>query len=79
MALQAQATMDVEELDVVAERGYFKSVEILACAEAGIAAIVPRLQTSNNKALGLFDREDFHYIPEDDEYRCPAGECLCGH
>jgi hypothetical protein len=37
---------------------------------------VPRPQTSNNKAAGLFDREDFHYVPEDDEYRCPAGERL---
>jgi transposase len=76
MAQQAQAAMDVEELEVVADRGYFKNVEILACHEAGIAAIVPRPQTSNNKALGLFDRQDFHYIPEDDEYRCPAGERL---
>jgi len=76
MAQQAQVAMDVEELEVVADRGCFKSTEILACAEAGIAAIVPRPQTSNNKALGLFDREDSHYIPEDDEYRCPAGERL---
>ncbi len=27
-------------------------------------------------AKGLFGREDFHYIPEDDEYECPAGERL---
>ena len=76
MVLQAQAAMEVEELEVVADRGYFKNTEIQACAEAGISALVPRPQTSNNKAKGLFDREDFHYVPEDDAYRCPAGEHL---
>ena len=76
MALQAQAAMEVEELEVVADRGYFKNTEIQACAESGISVIVPRPQTSHNKAKGLFGREDFHYIPEDDEYRCPAGDRL---
>jgi len=76
MATKAQAAMGVKELEVVADRGYFKNAEILSCHEAGIAAIVPRPQTSNNKALGLFDRQDFHYIAKDDAYRCPAGERL---
>ena len=76
MALQAQAAREVEELDVVADRGYYKNTEILACAESGISVTLPRPQTSNNKAARLFDREDFKYVPEDDEYRCPAGERL---
>jgi len=76
MALQAQAAMEVEALEVVADRGYYKSLEILACAESDISVTVPRPQTSNNKAAGLFDREDFKYVPKDDEYRCPAGERL---
>ena len=76
MALQAQAAMELETLEVVADRGYYKSLEILACAESDLSVTVPRPQTSNNKAKGLFDREDFHYVPEDDEYRCPAGERL---
>ena len=79
MALQAQAAMEVETLEVVADRGYYKSLEILACAESDISVTVPRPQTSNNKAKGLFDREDFHYVPEDDEYRCPqANVCPDG-
>jgi hypothetical protein len=35
---------------------------------------VPKPQTSNNKAQGLFDKRDFRYIPGDDEYECPAGQ-----
>ena len=68
--------MALEELEVVADRGYYKSTELLACAESGISVTVPRPQTSNNKARGLFDREDFHYVPEEDAYQCPAGDRL---
>jgi len=76
MAIAAKHAMGVDELDAVADRGYFKGEEVLACDEAGIQAYVPRPATSNNKAKGLFDKLDFHYITEDDEYECPAGERL---
>jgi hypothetical protein len=36
MAKETKATLEVDELDVVADRGYFDSEEILACEEAGI-------------------------------------------
>jgi hypothetical protein len=38
MADQARAEMAVETLNVVADRGYYDSQEILACEEAGITA-----------------------------------------
>ncbi|WP_146002244.1 transposase, partial [Pseudomonas brassicacearum] len=38
MAQQAREAMQIESLSVVADRGYYKSVEILACHEAGITA-----------------------------------------
>jgi transposase len=76
MAKQACEAMDVEELTVVADAGYFKGEEIVACEEAGIEAYVPKPQTSGNKAKGLYDKKDFHYVVEEDVYRCPAGERL---
>ncbi len=76
MAQQAKAAMATDELSVVADRGYFKGAEILACDEAGITTYLPKPQTSGNLAKGLFSKRDFIYIPEDDEYRCPAGERL---
>jgi transposase len=36
VALQAKTTIGVEQLDVVADRGYFRGEEIKACADAGI-------------------------------------------
>ncbi len=68
--------METDELDVVADRGYFKGEEILACDEAGITTYLPKPQTSGSLSRGLFSKRDFIYIPEDDEYRCPADERL---
>ena len=34
--------MGTEELTVIADRGYFKGEEIVACHKAGIVAIVPK-------------------------------------
>ena len=39
-----------------------------------ITTLIPKPQTSINKAAGLFDKADFRYIPSKDEYRCPAGQ-----
>ena len=74
MAKQARAATGTEPLTVLADRGYFKGEEILECDQAGINALVPKPLTSNSKAEGRFDKRDFVYLPEQDEYRCPAGE-----
>ena len=74
MATQARSATGTEELTVLADRGYFKGEEILDCEQAGITTLVPKPLTSNSKADGRFDKRDFVYIAEDDEYRCPAGE-----
>jgi hypothetical protein len=76
MAKQARSAMGNEELTVLADRGYFKGEEILDCEQAGITPLVPKPLTSNSKADGRFDKRDFVYIAEDDEYRCPAGQRL---
>jgi transposase len=74
MAKKARDAIGTEELTILADRGYFDGEEILECDQAGITALVPKPQTSNNKAQGLFDKRDFRYIPADDEYQCPAGQ-----
>jgi len=76
MATQARTAMGVEDLTVVADRGYYTGTEILACEEDGITTYLPKPQTSSNQAKGLFDKRDFIYLADDDEYRCPAGERL---
>jgi len=76
VAKETKATLDVDKLDVVADRGYFNGEEILECEEAGITVTLPKPMTSNSKAEGRFGKQDFRYIAEEDVYVCPAGERL---
>ena len=76
IATQAKAALGADELDVVADRGYFSGEQILACEEAGITVTLPKPQTSANRAKGKFVKADFVYVAEDDVYVCPAGERL---
>ncbi|ESS66470.1 transposase IS4 family protein [Methyloglobulus morosus KoM1] len=76
MAKQARDAMAATELHVVADRGYFSSLEILKCQEAGITPTMPKPATSGAKADGRFGRDHFVYHPEQNEYSCPAGERL---
>jgi transposase len=76
MAQETKAVLDVEKLDAVADRGYYKGEEILACQQAGITVTLPKPQTSGSKADGRFGKQDFRYLAEEDVYLCPAGERL---
>ena len=68
--------LGVEKLDVVADRGYFDSEEILACDRAGITVTLPKPMTSRAKAQGRFGKQDFRYVAEEDVYVCPADQRL---
>jgi hypothetical protein len=76
MARQATEALDVDQLDLVADRGYFKGEEILACEQDNIRTYLPKPYTSGSVKTGLYSKRDFVYHPEDDEYGCPAGERL---
>lgn len=76
MSERARTAIATESLTVIADRGYFKGEEILACHEAGIDVIVPRTVTSNATAEGRFGKADFIYNAQTNEYRCPAGQHL---
>jgi transposase len=76
VANQTKAALHTSNLEAVADRGYYKGEEILACEEAGITVTLPKPQTSGAKAEGRFGKQDFVYMPAEDVYRCPAGEKL---
>ena len=76
MAIDAKQTLGVESLNVVADKGYSSAREVEACDEANITAYVPKPETSANKALGLFTKNDFAFVSERDVYICPAGKEL---
>jgi hypothetical protein len=70
----AREELGTAELQAFADRGYYSGHELKACEDAGITTFVPKPMTSNAKAEGRFDKTDFVYIAERNEYRCPAGE-----
>jgi len=73
MAKRAKATLEAESLDVVADRGYYSSEEILACENEGVTVTLPKPMTSGAKRFG---KQDFRYVAEEDVYICPAGNRL---
>ena len=76
IAMAAKAALQVQKLEAVADRGYFNGEEILACDRAAITVTLPKPMTSGAKSEGRFGKQDFVYLPEEDVYRCPAGERL---
>ena len=76
IAKKTKVTLEVDKLDVVADRGYFNSEEILECDNADITVTLPKPQTSGSKAKGRFVKADFRYVADKDVYICPAGERL---
>jgi transposase len=76
MATRAKAVLGLEQLDVVADRGYFSGEGMLATEQAGVTVTLPRPMTSSATAAGRFGKHDFVYVPEQNAYRCPTGEIL---
>ncbi len=76
MAVRAKETLGVEQLEVVADMGYYDGAEVKQCAEAGITTYIPKPLTSVNQKRGLFTKQDFVYDEAKDCYCCPAGEEL---
>ena len=74
MSERAKAALGVDQIEVVADRGYFSGEQIKSCEEAAVTTYLPKPETSGNMAKGYFGKRDFIYKPDEDEYECPAGE-----
>ena len=77
MAKAAKDALEAEALQVLADEGYYSSLELKACEDDGILAYVP-IPKGNGRLekQGRFGRKDFSYDSADDAYRCPAGKLL---
>jgi len=79
MAKQARSIVEPsssQPFRVIADEGYYRSEELQACEQENILAYVSKSDTSGKRKKEEFSRDQFRYIPEDDEYECPAGERL---
>jgi hypothetical protein len=76
MAKAAKEVLDVETLQVLADEGYYSSIELKACEDDGITAYVPPPEGNGRLKEGRLSRKNFSYDAAADAYRCPAGELL---
>jgi hypothetical protein len=76
MAKRVKDLLSLNELEVLADMGYYHGKEVKACLEAGITPYIPKPRTSASHKRGLFSKSDFRFDPQDDIYWCPAGEKL---
>ena len=74
MSIRAKKALDVQSLDVVADRGYYSAQEIKNCVEEDIRPYVGKPNHSNSR--GIFALEEFRYDGENDCYWCPAGKAM---
>ena len=75
-AVAARENLVVDNIDAVADRGYYKIEDIEACEAAGITPYVPKPDRSAARNIGHFPKSDFQYDAATDTYRCPAGQRL---
>jgi transposase len=68
----ARQILDVETIDVVADKGYLKSEDIAACEKAGLTPHVPKPQRGAAVANGFFRKDEFRYDAAQDAYVCPG-------
>jgi len=76
MAHSAKEILEVEHLDITADKGYYNETQIAQCEQENIACYIPEPEKSQNKALGLYTDRDFQYDATNDCYLCPASERL---
>ena len=61
MAQKAKQMLGQDQLQVVADMGYYNQEELKRCEEAGITTYVTKPIVSKNTARGLFGKEKFVY------------------
>jgi transposase len=77
MAVAAKEALEVETLDVVADAGYHVGAQVVECEANEITPWVPKPKSSSkNEKKGMYTKEAFTYLAEQDAYLCPAGEQL---
>lgn len=72
----ARQNLGVDQIDAVADRGYFKIEDIEDCEAAGVTTYVPKPLRGSAVSQGLFTKDRFRYDPENNCYTCPGDRKL---
>ena len=75
VAIAAKEGLHVEEMDVLADKGYHTGEQIRQCEQNGITTYVSPKEPASNDPY-IFPITSFIYNAENNSYTCPAGEIL---
>lgn len=77
MATQAKDALEVNNLKVVADAGYYSKQQLKECEDQGLEVYVPEPdKQAQARADGRLTRDAFHYDEASDHYVCPTGHIL---
>lgn len=76
VASQVQEALETTNITFVADKGYYSRVDIKNVLDTGSDMLVPKGDTSGAAKAGIFNKNQFKYNKEKDEYICPAGNVL---
>jgi transposase len=69
----AKTELEIQQAEVVADGGYYKSEDIKTCQELGMEPHLPAVENSPSERAGLYGKTAFDYDATRDVYRCPGG------
>lgn len=75
MAVQTKELLKVENMNVLADKGYHTGEQMQQCGENNITTYVSP-KAPSTKDIGLYPISEFHYNKEKDIYTCPQGREL---
>ncbi len=78
MANKTEEVLGVDQLDVVADRGYFSSEQILECSQADVTVMLPKPMTTGVNANGQFGEPSPHHCQTQEQAQSleVISECL---
>lgn len=76
MTEKAKELLGVDEISVVADKGYYDGKDIKTCEENGTTCYVPAVKTAPHAPDPDYDKINFAYNAENDYYTCPTGKVL---
>ena len=79
IAKEAKSNLQVNDMTIIADKGYHNARELQDCKDNNITTIVAHAELVNSNAKGTtpaYMVDKFIYNKEDDTYTCPAGQTL---
>ena len=76
MSLKAKKILNSDELEVLADAGYYSGAHIAKCVKDKITPYAPKPKTGGKGKKERYTKDQFIYDAGGNHYVCPAGEAL---